>query len=285
MATEILKKQTIVGTDAQYEANRNSYGEGTVFESTSLLGENDIDPTYTNKFVSKVTTKAIVYGTSASDGSPRTIPWNTAEVANTLVMRDSGGRAKIQTPLLADQIANKRYVDDGFIAKYINGGIVYANDTSGSQTGIEYSEGADKYTIAIRSENGCVRTADPEGQNDAVTKSYADNRFRYTHLIEVKFNPAPEPYVSYVLIGIITYVSESSTPLTSIDDLPLDVALPIHGKLNIDTFQDTYTATRKTRKNGTSYLNITYMYYSDSDGIGTGTQGDIVPTSFTDTVV
>lgn len=46
MATEILKKQTIVGTDAQYEANRNSYEEGTVFESTSLLGEGDIDPAY-----------------------------------------------------------------------------------------------------------------------------------------------------------------------------------------------------------------------------------------------
>lgn len=61
MATEILKKQTIVGTDAQYEANRNSYEEGTVFESTSLLGENDIDPTYTNKFVAKRTTADGVY--------------------------------------------------------------------------------------------------------------------------------------------------------------------------------------------------------------------------------
>ena len=46
MATEILKKQTIVGTDAQYEAHKDSYEEGTVFESTSLLGEGDIDPTY-----------------------------------------------------------------------------------------------------------------------------------------------------------------------------------------------------------------------------------------------
>ena len=37
MATEILKKQTIVGTDAQYEANRNSYGEGTVYWAKVIL--------------------------------------------------------------------------------------------------------------------------------------------------------------------------------------------------------------------------------------------------------
>lgn len=222
MATEILKKQTIVGTDAQYEANRNSYGEGTVFESTSLLGENDIDPAYTSKFVPT--------------------------------------------------------------RKVTSGLYLYAFDSTGNiSQSADTGKGA--YTVARRSAGGTLSVGDPTSQYHAVNKAYADTRFRYTHLIEVKFNPAPEPYVSYVLIGIITYVSNSATPLTSIDQLPLDVALPIHGKLNIDNFHDTYTATRKTRKDGTSYLSITYMYYSDSDGIGTGTQGDIVPTSFTDTVV
>ena len=235
MATEILKKQTIVGTDAQYEANRNSYGEGTVFESTSLLGENDIDPAYTNKFVErkvsttglyaycfdptgitktryisegfpayslverdekgrvrtadpegqndatnkkyvddnfvpKTTTARRVYATDDA-GNQKPVNYTHEISANSMMIRDGSGRAKIQTPLVADQIANKRYVDDNFISKYINGGIVYANDTSGSQTGIEYSETADKGTIAIRDESGHVRTADPEGQNDAVNKS------------------------------------------------------------------------------------------------------------------
>lgn len=111
MATEILKKQTIVGTDAQYEANKNSYEEGTVFESTSLLGEGDIDPTYTNKFVSKVTTKAIVYGTDSTDGSQKTIAWDTAPSSNTIVRRDSGGHVRTADPVADNDAATKAYVD------------------------------------------------------------------------------------------------------------------------------------------------------------------------------
>lgn len=221
MATEILKKQTIVGTDAQYEANRSTYGEGTVFESTSLLGESDIDPTYTNKFVQKRTTTGGVY----------------------LYAYDS------------------------------TGDIYQSADT-----------GATGYTVARRGPNGRLVVGDPEGQNDAVTKSYVDNKFRYTHFIEVKYNAAPEPYEAYVLNGIITYVSESSTPLTSIDDLPLDVTLPIHGKMYLESLEETYTATRKTRSDGSTYLYVTYLMYTDSSGIATGYQ-NFEPTSFTDTVV
>lgn len=221
MATEILKKQTIVGTDAQYEANRNSYEEGTVFESTSLLGETDIDPTYTNKFVKKITS---------------------------------------------------------------NSYLAYITGPSGDSSMPVYYSSAQPWSIVERDGSGCVRTADPEGQNDAVNKSYADNRFRYTHFIEVKYNAAPEPYEAYVLNGIITYVSESSTPLTSIDDLPLDVTLPIHGKMYLESLEETYTATRKTRSDGSTYLYVTYLMYTDSSGIATGYQ-NFEPTSFTDTVV
>ena len=46
---------------------------------------------------------------------------------------------------------------------------------------------------------------------------------------------------------------------------------------------EAYTATRKTRSNGTSCLEITYLY--NGSGVTKGTQGDIVPTSFTDTVL
>ena len=223
MATEILKKQTIVGTDAQYEANRSTYGEGTVFESTSLLGESDIDPTYTNKFVERKVSESGLYA----------------------YCFDTTG------------ITKTRYISEGFPA----------------------------YSLVERDEKGRVRTADPEGQNDAVTKSYADNRFRYTHFIEVEFNPAPEPYVSYVLIGTIIYTSNSATPITSIDQLPLNVALPIHGMMYTDAENKIYTATRKTKSTGTSYLDITYLYYSDNTGVTKATQSDIIPTKVTDTVL
>lgn len=178
-------------------------------------------------------------------------------------------------------------VDNRFVAKVTSPGVVYCTDGNGNQSKINYANTVSNYTVVTRDASGHVRTADPEGQNDAVTKSYVDNRFRYTHFIEIEFNPAPEPYVSYVLIGTITYVCEIPTPLTSIDDLPLDVALPIHGMFAPDSTEnhETYTATRKTRSNGTSCLDITYLYYNNNNGVTKETQGDIVPTKFTDTVL
>ena len=189
--------------------------------------------------------------------------------------------------LTANGTGGASWQDMDYVPKTTQTWKVYITDGSGNQTVIPYASQPYSNTIAHRDKNGRLQVADPAGQNDAVTKSYADNRFRYTHFIEVEFNPAPEPYVSYVLIGTITYVSESSTPLTSIDDLPLDVALPIHGLFAPDSTEkyETYTATRKTRSNGASYLDITYLYYDSSNGVTKGTQGEIVPTSFTDTVL
>lgn len=37
--------------------------------------------------------------------------------SNTLIMRDSNGRAKIKSPASADDIVNKEYVDDNFVKK------------------------------------------------------------------------------------------------------------------------------------------------------------------------
>lgn len=180
-------------------------------------------------------------------------------------------------------------VDDGFVAKVIPSNTltyVYARDGDGDKS-LRATTTMTGNTIAYRDAKGNISVGDPVGQYNAVHKAYVDNRFRYTHLIEVEFNPAPEPYVSYVLIGTITYVSEVSAPLTSIDDLPLDVALPIHGMFAPDSTEnhETYTATRKTRSNGTSCLDITYLYYNNNNGVTKETQGDIVPTKFTDTVL
>ena len=226
-----------------------------------------------------------------TDGSSQTMTLQatTGDFSNSIIQRDSNGRAKIKTPVDRAEIANKGYVDGGFVAKRTGSDAtvyVYGYNNNGD-VAVPTSFGVLSDSVVVRDSNGRTKVADPEGQNDAVNKAYVDNRFRYTHFIEVEFNPAPEPYVSYVLIGTITYVSEVSTALTSIDDLPLDVALPIHGKFAEDstTMHETYTATRKTRSNGTSYLDITYLYYDDASGVAKGHPGEIVPTSFTDTVL
>lgn len=212
MATEILKKQTIVGTDAQYEANRNSYGEGTVFESTSLLGESDIDPTYTNKFVERKTSTTGLYA----------------------YCFDQTG------------ITKTRYVSEGYPA----------------------------YSLVERDQNGRVRTADPEGQNDAVTKAYADNRFRYTHLISVEFKPVDE-YTACK--GTILYVSSNSTPITDITTIPTNIELPFHGWYPDGT---PYTIKR------TSGANIELTYWQQDNGSGANLGTTILTfTIITDTVL
>lgn len=286
MSTNIQKKKTIVGTDAQYEAHKDSYEEGTVFESTSLLGESDIDPTYTNKFVERKVSESGLYAYCFdTTGITKTRYVSEGFPAYSLVERDEKGRVRTADPVGQNDATTKKYVDDGFVKKVTTKAIVYGTSASnGSQIAIPWNTAEVPNTVVMRDNNGRTKVADPEGQNDAVNKAYVDNKFRYTHFIEVKYNPAPAPYEAYTLIGIITYVSEVSTALTSIDDLPLDVALPMHGKVYGNKEQDTYTATRKTRSDGSSYLEVAYLQYTDSDGITTTTT-NLTPTSFTDTVL
>ena len=213
MATEILKKQTIVGTDAQYEANRNSYGEGTVFESTSLLGENDIDPAYTNKFVPtrKVTSGLYLYAFDST------------------------------------------------------GNISQSADT-----------GKNAYTVARRSAGGTLSVGDPTSQYHAANKGYVDSRFRYTHFIEVEFAPMPD-YI--VCKGTIIYVSNSSTPLTNINELPLNVTLYMHGLYN-----GYPGVVYNAKRIGESSVEIGLMQDSDT-GISSGETATMTFTIITDTVL
>ena len=282
-------------TDGNHDANMAIdvpivAGEGIVIgkKATEEKVEVKLDTELTDgKYVPRTDVAWRVYATD-NVGNPKNINYTAKPAGNSLMQRDSNGRAEINTPTDAMQIANKKYVDDGFVKKFTGmaGTRAYIFNPSGDGQMVLTADLVNS-SIVARDSNGRTKVADPEGQNDAVNKAYVDSRFRYTHFIEVEFNPAPEPYVSYVLIGTITYVCEISTALTSIDDLPLDVALPIHGMYAEDNthLYETYTATRKTRSDGTSYLEITYLYYDNSNGLTKGTPGEIVPTSFTDTVL
>ena len=276
MATEILKKQTIVGTDAQYEANRNSYGEGTVFESTSLLGENDIDPAYTSKFVErKVSTTGLYAYCFDTTGITKTRYISEGFPAYSLVERDEKGRVRTADPEGQNDAVNKKYVDDNFVPKTSRIGIVYCTDNKGNQARINYSENNAAWTIAQRDGSGHVRTADPEGQNDAVNKSYADTRFRYTHFIQVEFVPVPD-YIACK--GTIIYVSNSSTPITNINELPLNVTLYMNG-LYADYPGVVYNAKRISE----SGVEVGLM--QDSNGISSNETVTMTFTIITDTVL
>ena len=58
----------------------------------------------------------------------------------------------------------------------------------------------------------------------------------------------------------------------------------MHGMMYSDAAKETYTATRKARSDGSSYLVVTYLEYTDSAGIAIKPHNMEV-TSFSDTVL
>lgn len=178
-------------------------------------------------------------------------------------------------------------VDDGFVAKVTTGNRnqAYTVDTNNQQTMMGIDEGATAWALARRYTNGRLQVGDPEGQNDAVTKSYADNRFRYTHSIDIEFSPMEGIIICK---GTITYVSNSPTPLTSWEQLPLDVELPAQGVFASDpSWFPLYKATKRQTSSGSTYFEITTLQFDTNSYItvqGKGTQVGAPLTKFVDTV-
>ena len=161
-------------------------GEITVAEGSNIV--NSTAPTddshLTNKkyvddnFVPKTTTPWRVYATNGA-GNQGLLNY-TAELSNlALVQRDSSGRAKIQTPVNDMEIANKKYVDDGFVAKVTpsnNLTYVYSRDENGDKS-VQATSMTTGNTVAYRDANGNISVGTPTADDHAATKKYVDDGF------------------------------------------------------------------------------------------------------------
>lgn len=134
----------------------------------------------TDDFVEKVTnttntTKA--YITIA--GSQGTIDVATGVAANTLAQRGADGRLRVGIAVGDSDAMPKKQVEDGFVAKVTTGNWnrAYTVDNNNQQVMMGIAEGATEWTLARRYTNGRLQVADPEGQNDAVNKEYAEANF------------------------------------------------------------------------------------------------------------
>ena len=145
---------------------------------TDLIGYNDLDANLQEQidhYVPKTTTAWRVY---ATNGQGNQVLLNyTAELSNlALVQRDSNGRAKIQTPVNDMEIANKKYVDNGFVAKKTGSDAtvyVYGYNNNGDVV-VPTSFGVLSDSIVVRDSNGNTSFATPTSSSHATTKAYVD---------------------------------------------------------------------------------------------------------------
>lgn len=161
------------------------------------------------KYVPKTNVPWRLYVTDGS-GNQSTVNYTYLADWNAIVQRDGGGRAKINTPVADNDIANKAYVDDNFVTKVTAKAIVYGNNPSdGSQMAIPWDNAPSQDTIVMRDGGGHVRTANPETLYDATTKAYVDGLHHYVHIISLEGNGS-QVY--------ITIASKKPNPITTIDN-------------------------------------------------------------------
>lgn len=231
MATEILKKQTIVGTDAQYEANKNSYEEGTVFESTSLLGEGDIDPTYTNKFVQKRTTTGGVKLYAYDSTGDIYQDADTGANAYTVARRGAGGTLKVGTPVGQNDATTKKYVDDRFVTKTtITSGsnLAYVAINNGTQGTMGIANDAAPGTLAQRGAGGTLKVGTPVGVSDATTKKYVDDAISSSKISAINLTKGITSVSSDAEKGILmSGASELTLEDGTKKDATMNIDLPI----------------------------------------------------------
>ena len=148
---------------------------------TDLIGYSDLDANlqeqidHMGKYVPKTTTGWRVYATNGA-GNQVLLNYTHELGHNALIMRDGSGRAKIQTPTDAMHIANKKYVDDGFVAKRTGSDAtvyVYGYNNNGDVV-VPTSFGVLSDSVVVRDSNGNASFATPTSSSHATTKAYVD---------------------------------------------------------------------------------------------------------------
>lgn len=139
-----------------------------------------------------------------------------------------------------------------------------------THTGAQIDEGIDLLG-SNSATKGQVLTANGTG---GASWQDVDNRFRYTHFIKITYVDGDFVAVT----GIITYVSNSSTPLTSFMELPPEVELPFHGRYS---YMDAYSV----QNIDGNIFRIMYFDYQQGESINVSWADMSELTTFEDTVL
>lgn len=160
-----------------------------------------------------------VYGVNDS-GEQIMITVSGASTAGNIPVYVGTGQLNVVAPTLDTQATNKKYVDDGFVAKdtsVTSYQKVYAKTAGGEQTMLSVSTGAVAGNIVQRDSSGDIQLRSdfgvtPPGDNDAISKKYATDNFLpkttttgnlrlygiSTDGTQLIFNVAAQPYAYYV---------------------------------------------------------------------------------------
>ena len=174
-------------------------------------------------FVAKQTGATLMYKVygKATDGTQGMLDVTSENHGATLVFRDANGRTKVAAPSADGDAANKKYCDDGFVAKQTGATTfkqAYAKDSDGSQymqviNGRDWDAGVDR--IALYGTDGRLRVGTPVNDKDAATKKYVDDsvgQLIYKHDITLGFTVSSNHFSI-----TINLLNGNSTAYTSVD--------------------------------------------------------------------
>lgn len=173
-----------VSTDVVNGAIPRRRTDGTIFVPTTTEYQNAAISKYQadNSYVPKPITTGIVRFNSA-DGTASTYGvYQSSPAAQQIPLAKTGGRIATNTPTEDLDCANKKYVDDNFLAKITdttNNNQAYIKGYNGVQRMIDLNpDGAVPRTIVQRTDDGDVIVPDvPVRTNGATSKQYVDNGF------------------------------------------------------------------------------------------------------------
>ena len=101
--------------------------------------------------------------------------------ANTIARRGVNGTLEVGTPTSGLHAANKKYVDDGFVAKPVSSGVVRFNATDGTSTAYPIYQSVpptNGNAIPLCKAKGRLVVGTPVENEEAATKGYVDSNIR-----------------------------------------------------------------------------------------------------------
>ena len=124
------------------------------------------------------TTYSQVY-MKGSSGNQLMVNMTPSIVASTVAQRTDGGELKANcTGNDTKACVNIEYANSKYVSKKGGAGqyVVYCSSNN-EELARPYSVGANAYSFPLRNANGCVETADPVGDNDAINLKYATDTY------------------------------------------------------------------------------------------------------------